>query len=265
MSAKGVETPLLEHMGRSVPLIALLVSVCALAGARQAEAAKCGAVDPATKTTARATLALDEKSAVTSQIFKRKTAKRSLSLIFTASGCDIDVLEPAPRPTQLPQKGMDELPEGAWTVKSAEFDSPTLEVILTVDPKKFPPGSYGNLLSLRAGYLAANRTPIAVSRSEDTPWKPIGIGALAGLAGFLWFAVLKFVARAKLKVSWWWLPLVAGLAVAVGAWGAAKSYWDQDVWTFDANWHATAVAGFTGASTGSILALLGTVWGAPKK
>lgn len=48
-------------------------------------------------------------------------------------------------------------------------------------------------------------------------------------------------------------------------WGVTNSYWDQDVWTFDANWRATAVAGFTGASTGAIAAVLGTIWLAPKK
>ena len=134
-----------------------------------------------------------------------------------------------------------------------------------MDPLKFDPGTYGGAVILSAPYLAANKTPISVSRSDDDKLKPFGIGAFAALLGFIWFAGLKFVTRNKLAVSWLWLIPVGVAAIVLGGLAALNSYWDQDVWTFDDNGRATFIAGLTGATTGSMVALLGAVWQAPKK
>jgi hypothetical protein len=230
-----------------------------------AQAVPCGEIDPVTKRPAKASITLDEKSAVTNLIFKRSTAKRTLSLIFTVTGCELDTLEPPPLVRVLPSAGANELPDQVISLLDADAeDGSVFYLRLRVDPSKFEPGTYGGLVVARAPYVATNRTPITVSRTER-PWIPAGIGAFSGLVGLLWFLALKFFAREKLQISWRWLFLLIPLAVGAGAWAAGNLYWDQDVWTFDENWRAAARAGAAGASTGSLGAVLVTIWKSPTK
>ena len=229
--------------------LCLLTSVALswIALAEPAFGATCGQTDPATNKPLKGTLTLDPKS-VTNLSFKRHTTPAELSLVFAVSGCEIDKGDvPRPRIDVLPVPGLSQFPPtGRPQLQSVDTrDGSDLIVRLGVDPEWFDAGKYGGLVLVVGSYLAANSTPIAVSRSEDDSWKPISIGLVAALVGFLWLIGLKFLSRDKLQVSWPWLILVGGLAVAVGLYAAFISYWDQEVWTFDDNAKATAVAAFT--------------------
>lgn len=99
-------------------LIALLVVVpSVLVTAEPAAAVQCAAGE-------RSTLTLDEKAAVTSLTFKRSTARKTASLIFNTS-CDLTSLDPPPLILLLPQRGLDELPDEAITVKRTDVDGST--------------------------------------------------------------------------------------------------------------------------------------------
>jgi hypothetical protein len=156
-------------------------------------------------------------------------------------------------------------PDEAVSLKAAETDGSDLILTLRVKPLAFDPGKNGGLIVARAPYLRANRTPVTVSRSENESWQPLGIGLLGAIAGFGWYAALKFLARNKLNVAWWWLIVAGTLAVVAGEYAALKSYWGEDAWAFDDNALAILGAGFTGASTGSIIAAIGAIWLAPVK
>ncbi len=132
-----------------------------------------------------------------------------------------------------------------------------------MNTEDFDPGAYSGIILLDAPYLAANRTPIAVSRSEDNELVPAGLGALGGFVGVFWFLALKLVARNKLAISWWWLLLVVPLAVGAGVVAVLNAYWDQDVWTSGENGWAALKAGFAGASTGSAVGLLTSIFQSP--
>ena len=242
-----------------VPLAALLVTAPA------AGAVECGKADPKTKLPARATLTLDDKSAVTNLVFKRHRNVKQLSLVYNVTGCDLTGNEVPPAILVLPRGGGDQLPDGVVTFKRQDTDGSAYFLSLAVDAHKFDPGSYDGLIVVRARYLAPNRTPIAVSRSENSVFIPILIGGLAGLAGIAWFAAAKFLAREKLDIATKWVGLAVALAILAGIWAALKIYTDQDVWTFDDNWRTTAIAGFTGASTGAMAAVLAALWKAPAK
>lgn len=231
--------------------------------ARAQEAPVCGAKEPG-MARVRTELTLDE-SATTNLKFKRKTSPRDLSLVFMHKGCNLFRLRPPPRVRILPAGETAQLPAAAISLGEVERDAFRLYVRVSVDPLKFEPGTYGGAVILSAPYLAANRTPVSVSRSEDNELKPFGIGALAAIAGVVWFALLKFFARNKLAVSWWWLVPVTVAAASVGGLAALNNYWDQEVWTLDDNVRATVVAAFSGATTGSMAMLLGAIWQAPKK
>jgi hypothetical protein len=222
-------------------------------------------MDPQTKTRARGVLVLDDKQAVTTVGFGRETGTKRLSLIFNVTGCEIDPETQEPPDFEVLPKPDDaeQLETAVLKPEKPRTDGTSFRQVFRVNTDDFDPGSYSGVLLLNAGYLAANRTPLGVSRSEDNELIPSGLGALGGFIGLIWFGALKLVARNKLAISWWWLILVVPLAVGAGAWAVLNAYWDQDVWTFSANGPAAVGAGFAGASTGAALGLLTAIFKSP--
>lgn len=72
------------------------------------------------------------------------------------------------------------------------IEEDSLEVSLNIDAAAIPQDSYEAYAVLRAPYMHTARTAIAISRSEDTFWIPLGIGAAAGFVGFGWLALTKW-------------------------------------------------------------------------
>jgi hypothetical protein len=219
---------------------------------------KCGVKNPKTGRE-RAALTLDSQSDTTA-VYKRKTGKRTLSFIFTASGCDLGTTQPDPAWDVLPKQDADELPDGAVTFKKITPDGKNFRAEFTVDSAKFDPGSYGGIVELRAPYLVTNRVPIVVSRSDPRERLPLLIGAVAGLIAVAWFALTKAASREELAIPWWWVIFVLLAGSAFGAFAVWASWLDQDVWTWSDNKKAAILAGISGATTGSMATILGVVW-----
>lgn len=230
-----------------------------------ASAATCGKKDPRSGKTVRGVLALDEGQSDTDKAFKQDTGHKTLPLIFKVNGCDLANNAPRPRLEVNPRKGSNELPRDgeAVSIKRVVPDGSTLEVFLDIDSGKFDPGSYGASVVLRAPYINSSRTPITVSRSEDTELIPAGIGALAALIGLLVYSLLQIVNQATLTVAnakRFVIGVIVVVGVVAGAFIGYLDYHDQVVWTFKDNWVATATAGFGGATGGVMAGLLGGVW-----
>jgi hypothetical protein len=240
--------------------VALLVAAAAASALWSADAAgaavACGQVDEATNRPARAILTLDEKTAVTTRALKRSTKPKTLSLVFTVTGCELVEVSPPPTLLVLPTPGGGELPDDALTLRRAEVDGSTFFLSIQVDPAKMDPGTYNSIVIARAPYLASNRTPVTVSRSEDAEWKVLGLGVLASVAGLIWLLFLKVPAIDSSGFTRSRLIALCVLAVAAGTYAAASSYFSQDVWTFDDNFFSLASAAFLAATTGSVAALL---------
>lgn len=249
-----------------MPKLALvLVTAGVLFAAQPAGAVTCGEIDPATDAVAEGVLVLDEDDSVITLAFGRDTGTRRLSLVFSVTGCEIDpnTQEPPSIDVRPTSGDSEQLDRAILMPESPDTDGTTFEQVFTVSTDDFDPGSYGGVLLLDASYLARNRTPLAVSRSEEREYIPAGLGALGGLVGVIWFLALKLAARNKLAIRWGWLVVVIPLAVLAGAWAVLNGYWDQDVWTSSDNGMAALRAGFTGASTGSAAGLLAAIFLSP--
>ena len=241
----------------------LLGLVMAVLLVQPATAAVCGTTDPDTGKVARANLSLGTESKTESS-FKRDDKPEPIYLEFKVTGCDLtaQLVEP-PSYDILPRRDAELLPADAISLQGEpNYDDSTsvLSMRFNVDPAKFDPGSYGAIIEVRAPYLVTSRTPISVSRSDRRYAILIAIGAAAGLMGFAWYLALQGASGKKLKVS---RPLVAvvGISAAVAGILAALVFWQsQDVWVFADNWLATATAAFTGATTGTMLGLLGAIF-----
>ena len=244
-------------------LAAVVITGLMLLSATPASAAPCGQPNRQNAPPARATLTLDEKSSKTHLLFKRETGHREISLVFIAAGCDLPRALRHPRLVVLPEQGSWELPLGVLTVKSAEVFGAEFLLKVDVNASKFKPGTYDGKLVIRSQYLNSNRIPISVSRSESRIWVPMLIGAITGLAGLIWFALLKGASQAQLTVEPRWLLVLSAVCIVAGMLAVFISYWDQNVWTLDENLIASAVAGFTGATTGAMTGVLGVVWATP--
>ncbi len=206
---------------------------------------------------------LDGKQAVTSASFGRATGTRRLSLEFRVRGCELDPeLSEPPEIDVLPTRdaASRQLEKTILKRENSSADGSSFRQVFQVDADRFDPGSYSGVLLLEAPYLAGNRTPVTISRSEDEELIPAGIGALGGLVGLVWFLALKFAARDKLAISWMWLLLVIPLAIGAGAYAVLNVYWDQEVWSSDENGWSALKAGFVGASTGSSFGLLASIF-----
>jgi len=228
----------------------------------------CGKVDPTTKKKLRAALTLNAESRTT-LTFKRSTDSDDLSFDFKVAGCDLaQRLKPMPEvfilPVADPPKAV---PNRAIKLQTARTtDGSDLVMTVSVNPTSFEPGTYGGLAVISAPYLATSRIPITVSRSDEDTIEPAGIALVGALAGFLLFVLFRRLTRDQLQVSWIWVLAVGVVSVLVGLLTSFfTTYWDQDVWTLDDNLRATAVAAFTGATTGTMAGVLSAVWKAPAK
>jgi hypothetical protein len=232
-----------------------------LCSASVAMGATCGEPDtsaePASDRPVRATLTLDDKSSRVALPFKRDNGRQSMTLFFNAAGCDLPTEPTKPRLLVITKSGSGDLKD-AVSVKSVDVDQSEFVLTLDVNAAKFKPGAYDALVSARSSYLASNRTPISVSRSENRLWLPVLLGVAGGLVGFVLFLVLH--AKSELGVRGPILVIVALACLGAGAFAALVSYWDQEVWKLDDNWRATATAGFTGATTGAMVGLLGILF-----
>ncbi len=204
-------------------------------------------------------LALDgvSKTAIS---YGRDTEAETLNLVFTIAGCALPDPVPDLSVTLKPKPGTEQLPENLVHVKNATVENAMLEVELTVDGARFDPGSYDAYVVLRSPDLLYVRTPVAISRSEGNVGIPLLIGAGAGLLGFFWLALTKLATRNELSVGWLWLIPVALIAALFGAAAVLSTWWDQDVWTVQENGRAAIAAGVAGATTGSMLTLIGVLW-----
>ena len=135
-----------------------------------------------------------------------------------------------------------------------------LSLRLDIDHAKLEPGSYNGLIEVRVPQAATTRTPVTLSRSENSVLWPIAIGAVAGLVAMLWYLVQKAVANVKRKVPLGWLFVAFLSGAAVGIVSALTAWLAQDVWTFEDNGWSAGVAAFTGATTGAMAVLLANIW-----
>lgn len=236
----------------------------------------CGEPSPSGGGSARpvkATLSLDGQSQdptlVTDAAFGRKTGVKKMTLVYKVTGCEMGETEPLPQqPLRIyPPKSGDIVPDNALVLDGdPDIEGSRYIVHLKVSSKTFDPGSYSGLVEIRAGWLNAVRTPVSISRSENRRRMPLGWGALGGLAGFLLFALTRKLRKNDLLVGRGLLAAVFVVSIIAGMVAAyTTSYINQDVWVSSENWWAALVAGFTGATSGAMVGLLGAVWTEPKK
>lgn len=204
--------------------------------------------------------------------YKRSTSPRTFLFVYNVEGCRMPAslkceeangtLQGADCPAieTLPKGDGNEIPESAVSLKSVRAEPQEMSLRLSIDRGKIEPGSYNGLIEVRSPQATTTRTPVTLSRSESNFWGPVGIGALAGLIAMLWYFVQKAVANVNRKVSILWLVVAFLAAAAVGIVSALTAWRTQDVWTFDENGWATAVAAFTGATTGVMAVLLANIW-----
>ena len=253
---------------RLLAALLTLAAAAALVGPPAASAAPCGRPNPHAKppsaTPVRAMLALDDKSSRTTLAFKHDRGHQGISLVFTATACELPASPEKPKLVLLTKAGSKDLPDDALSVKSVEADGEEFILKVDVNANRCAPGTYDGQLAARAPYLApTNRIPISVSRSENRLWVPLLIGAIAGLAGLLWFGLLRTASQTALSVSRIMLMFVTLACMLAGALTVFISYWDQDVWSIGDNFIGAVTAGFTGATTGAMAGLVGVVWRQP--
>jgi hypothetical protein len=242
-----------------VSILAALVLVVTFPSA--ASAAKCGTIDPKTNAVVKAKLEIDPDS-VTTIAFLRDTDPQWLLVRFKATGCELPI---GHKPTidLLPKQNAKNIPEKAVLLTTARPAGGEYTLKLLADPGELDPGAYEGFLEIRATNINTTRTPISLSRSEDNELVPITIGLIGGLASVIWFLGLHFAQGAKSpRPMHYVLAFVA--AALFGAFAVETAYRSQEVWTLSENYSSAAVAAFTGATTGTMLAALAVLFPKPK-
>lgn len=244
-------------------LLALILAALLLAVTfpSAASAAKCGTIDPKTNTVVKAKLEIDPDS-VTTIAFVRDMEPQWLLVRFKATGCELPI---GHKPTidLLPKQNAKNIPEPAVILKAARPAGSEYTLKLRADPGELDPGAYEGFLEVRATNINTTRTPVALSRSEDNELLPLGIGLIGGLASVMWFLGLHFAQGAKSPKAWHYL-LAFVAAALFGAFAVETAYRSQEVWTLSENYASAAVAAFTGATTGTMLAALAVLFPKPK-
>jgi hypothetical protein len=210
----------------------------------------------------KADLQIDPDS-VTTIAFQRDTDPQWLLVRFNASGCELPI---GHRPTidLLPKQNAKNIPERAVVLVAARPAGTEYTLKLLADPAELTPGTYEGFLEVRATNINTTRTPISLSRSEDNEFLPLAIGMIGGLASVIWFLGLHFAQGAKSPRPYHYvLAFVA--AALFGAFSVETAYRSQEVWTLSDNFSSAAVAAFTGATTGTMLAALLVLFPKPKK
>jgi hypothetical protein len=157
--------------------------------------------------------------------------------------------------TSKPSTAITPTPSGGPATGSADGAATPDGAPTTPNEFSVDPGSYTSFVRIKAAWLRTVATPVTVTRSEDSEWIPLGIGVLGGLCGFFVFWLLRKIHDDDLLVKETWvLWLAAIVSVVVGAGTAfVTNYFNQDVWTVDANALALFIAAFS-ASTGGVAA-----------
>jgi hypothetical protein len=173
--------------------------------------------------------------------------------------------QPSTTPTPGPSSGeATGSPDGFGTAtggaSTRSADATTTATGTASPPAEFSvdPGSYTSFVRLKAEWLRTVATPVTVTRSEDSETWPLGIGILGGVCGFVVFWLLRKIHREDLMVTENWVVwLVAAISIVVGA-GTAffTNYFNQEVWTRDANGVALFTAAFSASTTGVAAGLL---------
>lgn len=221
----------------------------------------------------RGTLSLVGDQSSVNVSYKRSTSPRTFLFIYSVEGCQMPASlvcnadnagklkgTGCPVIETLPKGDGKEIPQAALALKSVRTEAQELVLRLSIDHEKLDPGSYNGSVEIRAPQVTTTRTPVTLSRSENSVLWPIAIGALAGFFAMLWYNVQKAVANVKRKVAASWLLVAFLAAAAVGIVSALTAWRTQDVWTFSENGWSAAVAAFTGATTGVMAVLLANIW-----
>jgi hypothetical protein len=244
-------------------LVGAIVAASLVAGATQiaraaVPTATCGETPAGASKPVKATLALDTQRSKTTLSFGKSTKTGSLSLIFTASGCDLPESPPDPTLKPVPLKNAADIPDDTLKVRDTTVDTDHNTLILRLQalPQTLEPGTYSSLVYARANYLATSATTLTLSRSEHAWWWIVVIGLGCALAG-LGLAMGVSFATDKLALSGIRLAIVALLMLASGLYAGISNWWTQDVWTFEANLKGLAGAAFVAASTGTLAGLIG--------
>jgi hypothetical protein len=242
-----------------------LVGIIAAAGVNPTPASAavtCGNLDPKTNATAKATLDLNPDS-VTTIAFKRDTEPQKMLIRFKTTGCVLPNDPPDPTVAILPRPDIKNVPDSVLSLTSAVPDDSDYTLIFSADPSEFSAGTFGGFVEIRAPFLTTARAPISLSRSEDNELLVLGLGVAGGIAGLAWFLGLHLAKGATTKIAWWHY-LIAFLAAAVaGVFAVDTAYRAQDVWSFGDNAGSAAVAAFTGATTGAMVAALAVLFPEP--
>ena len=224
-----------------------------------AAAADCGSHDGNAGGVVKGTLTLDDQASTTRRDFHREGGTRTLQLVFKVAGCDVRV---APVVSADPLKDVDEEipPESLGKPKVAALGS-EIKVTYKVRAGSLDPGTYGSLVEVSdRTRLLTGRTPITISRSEPSILVPGIIGVVAGAIGFFVFYWSTYVAKQKLTVSRTVLLFGILFACGAGAFAAIVGWLDQDVWVWQDNWGGAVIAGFTQATAGVVVVMLGGVF-----
>jgi hypothetical protein len=250
---------------RLLALPAVVLVALGFASVPASGAVRCGSADPETNATARATLTLQDDS-VAGIAYGRDTDDRTLLLRFRAEGCELAPGGAAPDLEVVPKQGLEQLPDGVVSLVRARRDGNEFSVRLAVDPDRFDPGSYGGFVEIRAGDVTTTRTPIALSRSESNLAWPLLIGAIGGLAGLVWFALLhsaRGTVDGRFRALHYGVVFIA--ASVAGIFSVTTQYLDQEVWSVEDNGLAALVAAFTGATTGAMATAISVLWRVPDR
>lgn len=228
----------------------------------------------------RGTLSLDGDQSTVNVAYKRSASARTYLLIFKVDGCQMPVIlncpefrddsgqpvkkgdKPAPCPAtaMLPKGGGDEIPHGVVKTRRVQTDPGELSLRMSVAHGDFDPGSYAGAIEVRAPYVATTRTPVTLSRSDSSLFWPMFIGVGAGAVALLWYWIQRAVANVRVRVSRWWVVVALLAGALAGALSAYTAWRNQDVWSLGENGAATAIAAFTGATTGALTVFLGNIW-----
>jgi hypothetical protein len=188
-----------------------------------------------------------------------------MTLVYRVTGCELADSEPAPaQPLRVYDSNGpgDPLPDGVVKLDGdPSIETASYVVHLKVSSDDFDPGSYSGLVEIRADWLNTVRTAVTISRSENRISVPLLWGALGAVAGLVVFVLPHWLRKDGPQVSRARLAVVVALGIIAGTLSAfVGNYINQDIWTASANWWATAVIGFTGATSGVMAALWGVVW-----
>lgn len=238
----------------SIPTFLAAAALIAVPASATAAEVTCGQADPKTGDPVSGTLTLRDDSATT-KVFRWHNGVKQLYLDYAVTGCAL-----AARPADVTftinpatRSDGDDFPGGAMTT-TARPSAHRVAVHVAVDTKKLGAGSFSGVAEVGAPGVESAQTPVAASHTSAF-WIPMVVAIFGGIWGVLTTVILgnrsssiHLTDRHKL--------LLGVLGLGVGAVAGIGTWLNQDVWTFWPNAVATALAGYTAATTGNTLALI---------